>query len=140
MGKTRTALVATVFTASALFSSASFAIGSEGDCLAADGITMDLQGVKHCMAPIIAEEFHGEEYSELKGVKACKFTVRKTSIGDYCLIPLEAKPAKAAMVTPAADVVASAIETPALDPMAAPAAAEAPKKKCGLFGCRKDKE
>lgn len=134
---------------SVMLSSAAFAVSSEAECVVNDGTVMDLQNVKHCLVPVIAEEFQGEEYAnEIKGVHSCTGALRKTSIGDFCLIALEAK--SAATVTPAA---VTTVEAPAVSEMASEkinsaigeasdakaemaadaveAAVEAPKKKGG---------
>lgn len=90
--------------------SAATTVASEGQCVTEEGTVMDLQGVKHCLVPIIPEEFQGAEYAgELKGVTECQGTVRKTNIGDFCLIALEAKPAASASTAPASNAVNNAI-------------------------------
>lgn len=70
-------------------------VSTEAECTAQDGSVMDLNGVKHCLVPVISEEFQSVEYAgDLRGVTACaKANTRKTSIGDFCLIALEKKPA-----------------------------------------------
>lgn len=106
MGMSRLAAVATGAAFTILFSASAGAVASEGECIAQEGTVMDLQGVKHCLVPVIPEEFQGVEYAgELKGVTECNGTVRKTSIGDFCLVALEAKPA--ATTTPAVSPEAS---------------------------------
>ncbi len=68
-------------------------IATEAECLSQDGTAMDLNGEQHCFVPIIPEEFQTAEYAgEIKGVHSCeKENVRKTRIGDFCLLSLEAK-------------------------------------------------
>ncbi len=138
MIKSRIAAIATGAALTVVMSSAAFAVSSDAECVANEGTVMDLQNVKHCLVPVIAEEFQGEEYAnDIKGVKSCTGTLRKTSIGDYCLIALEAKPAA---VTPAAAVEGASdqINTAIGDASDAKAemSAEEPKKKRGLFGSR----
>lgn len=151
MSKFRMATIAAGAAMSVAFSSAAFAVSSDSECVSKDGTVMDLQNVKHCLVPVIPEEFQGEEYADnIKGVTECTGTLRKTSIGDFCLIALEAKPAAAAAVTPtaaaipaaqtSADPVNAAIgeASDAKAEMAAEAsdavdAAEEPKKKGGWF-------
>ena len=137
MLKSRLAVAATGAALSVLFSSAAMAVTSEGECTSKDGLVMDVNGVKSCLVGIIPEEFQGEEYAaEIKGVNTCTGTVRKTSIGDFCLIALEAKPAA---VTPAAatevatDQINSAIGEASEAKAEMEAAAEEPKKKKGFF-------
>lgn len=62
---------------------------------------MDLNGVKHCLVPVISKEFQSMEYAgDLRGVTACdKANTRKTSIGDFCLIALEKKPVATKSIT-----------------------------------------
>ena len=69
-------------------------VNTEAECTAQEGSIMDLNGVKHCLVPVISAEFQSIEYAgELKGVTSCdKANTRKTSIGDFCLIKLEKKP------------------------------------------------
>lgn len=77
-----------------IFSTSAFAVASEGECVNKAGTVMDLQNVKHCLVPVIPEEFQGDEYAaDILGVKECTGALRKTSIGDFCLVALEAKPA-----------------------------------------------
>jgi len=85
-------------------------VESEGQCVAQEGSVMDLQGIKHCLVPVIPEDFQTVEYAgEIKGVTQCaEKQTRKTQIGDFCLIALEAKPVVAAPApapTPVMDVV-----------------------------------
>ena len=70
-------------------------VSTEAECTAQEGSIMDLNGVKHCLVPVISKEFQSIEYAgDLRGVTACdKANTRKTSIGDFCLIALEKKPA-----------------------------------------------
>lgn len=70
-------------------------VSTEAECTAQEGSVMDLNGVKHCLVPVISTEFQSIEYAgELKGVTACdKANTRKTTIGDFCLVKLTAKPA-----------------------------------------------
>ena len=95
-------------------------VNTEAECTAQEGSIMDLNGVKHCLVPVISAEFQSIEYAgELKGVTACdKANTRKTSIGDFCLIKLTAKPA----------VTTSSI-TQSLTDMAKDEAEKAAKKK-----------
>ena len=74
-------------------------VSSEAECLAQDGSVMDLNGTKHCLVAVIPPEFQSVEYAgELKGVTTCpEKSIRKTSIGDFCLIALEKKPAKSTL-------------------------------------------
>ena len=69
-------------------------VSTEAECTAQDGSIMDLNGVKHCLVPVISAEFQSVEYAgDLRGVTACdKANTRKTTIGDFCLIALEKKP------------------------------------------------
>ncbi|MCF6275486.1 MAG: hypothetical protein L3J05_06955 [Robiginitomaculum sp.] len=69
-------------------------VNTEAQCTAQEGTVMDLNGVKHCLVPVISEEFQSMEYAgDLRGVTACdKANTRKTTIGDFCLIALEKKP------------------------------------------------
>ncbi len=64
------------------------------ECTAQAGDVMDLGGDQHCFVPIISEEFQSIEYAgELKGVTECaEENVRKSQIGDFCLIKLGATP------------------------------------------------
>lgn len=64
------------------------------ECTAQGGDVMDLGGEQHCFVPIISEEFQSIEYAgELKGVTECaEENVRKSQIGDFCLIKLAAEP------------------------------------------------
>ncbi len=81
-------------------------VSSEGQCITQDGSVMDLNGTKHCLVAVIPPEFQESEYAgELKGVTQCpEKSIRKTSIGDFCLIALE--PIKQKPVsTPIADSV-----------------------------------
>ena len=129
MGMSRFTAIASGAVLSVMFAASASAIGNDAECTSNDGTIMDIAGVKHCFVPIIPEEFQGEEYAnEIKGVKECTGTVRKTSIGDFCLIPLEAKPAPtvASTVEEAAEVETAITET------ADEAAAEKPRR--GLFG------
>ncbi len=104
------------------FSTAAFAEGpvvnSEASCVEQDGSVMDLQGIKHCLVAVVPAEFQGVEYAgEIKGVHSCKKeNTRKTQIGDFCLLALEAKPA--AVVPSTAIVTEAPVETPteAADP------------------------
>ncbi len=101
MGMSRFVAIAAGAVMAISFSTTASAVASEGQCINQDGTVMDIQGVKHCFVPIIPEEFQGEEYAnEIKGVIDCTGKVTKTSIGDFCLVALEAKPAAA--TTPAA--------------------------------------
>lgn len=67
-------------------------VSTEAECTAQDGSIMDLNGVNHCLVPVITSEFQSIEYAgELRGVTACdKVNTRKTSIGDFCLVRLGA--------------------------------------------------
>lgn len=139
----RLAAIAAGATFSVLISTAAGAVGSESECVSLTGTVMDVNGVNSCLVPVIPEEFQGEEYAnDIKGVNTCTGALRKTSIGDYCLIALEAKPAN--MVSPAAVVTEGASDqinaaigeaSDAKAEMAADAV-EAPKKKRGFFGNR----
>ena len=82
-------------------------VSSAAECTAQDGSVMDLQGVSHCLVPVVPEEFQGVEYAgEIKGVHACKKeNTRKTRIGDFCLVPLEKKPTAKTATTPLSSVV-----------------------------------
>ncbi len=102
------------------FSTVAFAEGpvvnSEVSCTAQDGSVMDLQGIKHCLVAVVPAEFQGVEYAgEIKGVHSCKkANTRKTQIGDFCLLALEAKPAvvvPSTATTQTAPVVAPETET-----------------------------
>jgi hypothetical protein len=75
-------------------------VDSEGQCVAQEGSVMDLQGIKHCLVPIIPDDFQTVEYAgEIKGVTECaEKQTRKTQIGDFCLIALEAKPKTTAVL------------------------------------------
>lgn len=77
-------------------------VSTEVECTAQGGDVMDLGGEKHCFVPIISEKFQSIEYAgELKGVTECKEkNVRKSQIGDFCLIKLETKPTVAKTETP----------------------------------------
>lgn len=104
MNKSRIAIIAaTGFMAMAFAGSAS-AVSSEAECTANGGDVLDLKGAKHCLVPVIEEQYQSEEYEALQGVKECTGQVRKTSIGDYCLIALEPIP----VVEEAAPVAESA--------------------------------
>ena len=72
-------------------------VTTEAECTAQGGDVMDLGGEKHCFVPIISEEFQSIEYAgELKGVTECEEkNVRKSQIGDFCLIKLGASPVPA---------------------------------------------
>ncbi len=76
-------------------------VTSAGQCLVQDGSVMDLNGTKHCLVAVIPTEFQESEYAgELKGVTQCPDkSIRKTSIGDFCLIALEPIKQKAKPVT-----------------------------------------
>jgi len=69
-------------------------VSTEAECTSQDGSVMDLNGVKHCLVPVISPEFQKIEYAgELLGVTTCaEKDTRKTQIGDFCLIALEKKP------------------------------------------------
>ncbi|HHI89249.1 MAG TPA: hypothetical protein ENK01_04770 [Hellea balneolensis] len=71
-------------------------VKSESECLAQDGTIVNVRGAKHCLVPVIPEEFQGVEYAgELRGVTSCKKKdTRKTQIGDFCVIALEPIPAR----------------------------------------------
>ena len=130
MGMSRFAAIASGAVLSVMFAASASAVGSDAECTSNDGTIMDIAGVKHCFVPVIPEEFQGEEYAgEIKGVNECTGTVRKTSIGDFCLIALEAKPAPtvASATEEAAEVETAISET-------ADEAADAKPKKRGLFG------
>ena len=140
MMKSRLTAAATGAALSVMFSGAAFAVGNQAECTANGGDVIDVNGVKSCLIAVIPEEYQGEEYaSELKGVNSCAGTLRKTSIGDYCVIALEAKPAA---VTPAAAVSEGAtaqINTAigeaadAKAEMAADVVKDEAKKKGGFF-------
>ncbi len=76
-------------------------VSTEAQCTAQEGTVMDLNGVKHCLVPVISKEFQSMEYAgDLRGVTACdKANTRKTSIGDFCLIALEKKPVATKSIT-----------------------------------------
>lgn len=90
-----------IFTAGSAFAQVPFVktVSSEAECAAQDGSTLDLQGAKHCLVPVIPAEFQDVQYAgELRGVTECaEKQTRKTQIGDFCLIALEPIPAKPAM-------------------------------------------
>jgi len=69
-------------------------VSTEAECTAQAGDIMDLSGEKHCFVPIISEKFQSIEYAgELRGVTECaEANVRKSQIGDFCLIKLGAAP------------------------------------------------
>ena len=69
-------------------------VNTEAECAAQSGDIMDLNGEKHCFVPVVSKEFQSIEYAgELKGVTECEEkNVRKSQIGDFCLIKLETKP------------------------------------------------
>ena len=95
-------------------------VSTEAQCTAQEGTVMDLNGVKHCLVPVISKEFQSIEYAgDLRGVTSCdKANTRKTSIGDFCLIALEKKPA-----------VSTSSTTNTLTEMAKDEAEKAAKKK-----------
>ncbi len=72
-------------------------VSTETECTAQDGSIMDLNGVNHCLVPVISSDHQSIEYAgELRGVTSCtKANTRKTSIGDFCLIRLGAAPVAA---------------------------------------------
>ncbi|MCF6220192.1 MAG: hypothetical protein L3J65_03685 [Robiginitomaculum sp.] len=76
-------------------------VSTEAQCTDQEGTVMDLNGVKHCLVPVISKEFQSMEYAgDLRGVTACdKANTRKTSIGDFCLIALEKKPVATKSIT-----------------------------------------
>jgi hypothetical protein len=77
-------------------------VTTEAECTAQAGDIMDLGGEQHCFVPIISKEFQSIEYAgELRGVTECEEkNVRKSQIGDFCLIKLEAKPVVEVPKTP----------------------------------------
>lgn len=77
-------------------------VNTEAECTAQSGDIMDLGGEKHCFVPVVSKEFQSIEYAgELRGVTECEEkNVRKSQIGDFCLIKLEAKPVVEAPKTP----------------------------------------
>ena len=98
MNMSRIAAITTAAAIATVMSTSAFAVSSESECIAKEGTVMDLQNVKHCLVPVIPEEFQGEEYAtEILGVNNCSGALRKTSIGDFCLVALEAKPAPVSM-------------------------------------------
>lgn len=94
-------------------------VSSEAECLAQDGSVMDLNGTKHCLVAVIPTEFQSVEYAgELKGVTTCpEKSIRKTSIGDFCLIALEKKPAKSTMTRTLSDAAKDKAKDMAKDKM-----------------------
>ena len=98
-------------------------VDSEGQCVAQEGTVMDLQGIKHCLVPVIPADFQTVEYAgEIKGVTECaEKQTRKTQIGDFCLIALEAKPVVAApapaieTIEDTAEDAATAVATDAVE-------------------------
>lgn len=85
-------------------------VSTEAECTAQEGSVMDLNGVKHCLVPVISTEFQSIEYAgELRGVTSCeKANTRKTTIGDFCLIKLEVKPA--APTSPISDALTDMVK------------------------------
>lgn len=142
MAMSRLGVIAGAAAMSFLFSGTASAVTSEGECINKAGTVMDLQSVKHCLVPVIPEEYQGEEYAgEILGVNECVGTLRKTSIGDYCLIALEAKPAPVAVTTPSDsaqinEAIGDAATSEAKAKVEADVEAEAPKKRRGFFGNR----
>lgn len=135
MGMSRFAAIATGAALTLVFSASAGAVGSEGECISNDGTVMDLQGVKHCLVPVIPEEFQGDEYAgEIKGVKTCSGAVRKTSIGDFCLIALEAKPAATSTPAPSTTINEAIGDQAAAADVKAEMEDKATEKKKGLFG------
>ena len=69
-------------------------VSTEAECTAQSGDIMDLGGEKHCFVPVVSKEFQSIEYAgELRGVTECaEKNVRKSQIGDFCLIKLGTKP------------------------------------------------
>lgn len=139
MAMSRIAFIAGTAAVSFLFSSAAGAVTSEGECINKAGTVMDLQSVKHCLVPVIPEEYQGEEYKDdILGVTECTGALRKTSIGDFCLIALEAKPAPvAASASDSAQINEAIGDAATTDAKAeVKAKVEEPKKRRGLFGNR----
>ncbi len=70
-------------------------VSTEAECTAQAGDIMDLGGEQHCFVPVISEKFQTIDYAgELKGVTECaEKNLRKSQIGDFCLIKLGAQPA-----------------------------------------------
>ena len=77
-------------------------VNTEAECAAQSGDILDLNGEKHCFVPVVSKEFQSIEYAgELRGVTECEEkNVRKSQIGDFCLIKLETKPVVAKTETP----------------------------------------
>jgi len=77
-------------------------VTTEDECAAQSGDILDLNGEKHCFVPVVSKEFQSIEYAgELRGVTECEEkNVRKSQIGDFCLIKLETKPVVAKTETP----------------------------------------
>ncbi len=71
------ASVALIFAVSTSAFAEGVTVSSAAECTAQDGSVMDLQGVSHCLVPVVPEEFQGVEYAgEIKGVHACKKKTR----------------------------------------------------------------
>ena len=104
MGMSRIATLAAAGFMTIAFAGSASAVSSESECRANGGDVMELKGAKHCLVPIIAEEYQTDEYAELAGVKECTGTVRKTSIGDYCLVALEPIPVQDETVTQSTEI------------------------------------
>ncbi|WP_017930039.1 hypothetical protein [Robiginitomaculum antarcticum] len=106
MIKSRFAILAAgAFMTAALAASAS-AVETPAECTAQGGDLIEVNDGKVCFVPLIAEEFQNDEdYAELKGVYDCKGgTVRKTSIGDFCMIYVERTPKPDAVETLASEM------------------------------------
>lgn len=105
MIKSRFAILAAGAFMTAAFVGSASAVETPAECTAQGGDLIDVNDGKVCFVPLIAEEFQNDEdYAELKGVYDCKGgTVRKTSIGDFCMIYVERKPKPETVEAPAMD-------------------------------------
>jgi len=92
-------------------------VTTEAECTAQSGDVMNLNGEKHCFVPVISKEFQSIEYAgELRGVTECEEeNVRKSQIGDFCLIKLAAKPVVEAPKTPETSTVTETLTDIAKD-------------------------